>query len=204
MLPEQTFERCGRGARGGSVPTWPTGGRPQRRVSSSANDDDPSASMSVDHLPLRFIRWLRLGVGNGLFPTGLERPSPDWKGRGRSSIRKRDKRQYQVRVRHLATSPCRRGRLPSSSSCSCSWRSLGDYFEEPATTLGEEIDSFLAGRPPAASLRPRSVERCAKTWRPLRSTPCLQLRRSEIEDHLMRPAIGRRPANRRDRDEERW
>jgi hypothetical protein len=69
------------------------------------------------------------------------------------SIRKRAKGQYQVRVRPFGaiTVPTKEAAEQLELQLRLR-RSLGGYFEEPATALGEEIDSFLAWKAAAASL----------------------------------------------------
>jgi integrase len=64
--------------------------------------------------------------------------------------------------------------------------------------IGSYQTRDLAWKKSAANLRPRSLEfydRCAVTWQPFRSTPRSQLRRNEIEDHVVeRAAEARRSA----------
>jgi integrase len=114
------------------------------------------------------------------------------------SIRKRGKRSYQVRVYPFPSQnvPTREAAEKLELDLLLR-RSMGDLYEEPATTLAEELDAFeerkkaFGGR--RGNLRPRSLEfmeRCGKAWRrePLASTTIPMLRRAQIEDAVMRRA----------------
>ena len=64
----------------------------------------------------------------------------------------------------------------------------GAASPEPPTTLGEEIDGFLARLRAAGGLRPRSMEfyeQKAKVWKPLRGVRVSALRRAQVEDFIV-------------------
>jgi integrase len=64
----------------------------------------------------------------------------------------------------------------------------GAAAPEPPTSLGEEIDGFLARLAAAGGLRPRSMEfyeQKAKVWKPLRRSRVSALRRRQVEDFIV-------------------
>jgi hypothetical protein len=67
-------------------------------------------------------------------------------------------------------------------------RRLGGDVEKVApTTLGDEIDGFLARLKATGGLRPRSIEfyeHKAKVWEPLRGLRVSALRRAQVEDFI--------------------
>ncbi len=70
-------------------------------------------------------------------------------------------------------------------------RAGGDSEIAAATTLGEEIDGFLARLRTAGGLRPRSIEfyeHKAKVWKPLRGVKVPALRRAQVEDFIVKRA----------------
>ncbi len=74
-------------------------------------------------------------------------------------------------------------------------RSLGDLYEEESTTLGEEIDAFLAWKRTAAALSDpgyRHLDWSSRIWKPFRDVPVAKLRRVEIEDHIIERAAEHR------------
>lgn len=102
------------------------------------------------------------------------------------SIRKRSRRAYQVRVPGFPafTLPTREAAEHVELELKLR-RKLGDLYVEPPTTLGEEIDAFLAWKRAAGDLSAKGLaynERSLKAWAPFRSSLVSQLRRAEIED----------------------
>jgi integrase len=104
------------------------------------------------------------------------------------SIRQRGPDAFQVRVSpfEAQTVPTRRAaeRLELDLKLR---RSLGDLYEEPASTLGDEIDGALARIRATRNPRRRTVEfyeRSAKIWEPLRDMRIPQLRRAAVEDFI--------------------
>jgi integrase len=111
------------------------------------------------------------------------------------SIRK-NKNAYQVRVRGFrsVTVPTRKAAEKVELDLKLR-RSLGELYEEAETTLGEEIDGFLAWKRAAGALSNagyRHLEWSAKVWGPFRDTPISRLRRVDIEDHIRTRAEARR------------
>ena len=109
------------------------------------------------------------------------------------SIRKRGKGAYQVRVPGFpaVTVPTREGAETVELQLKLR-RKLGDLYVEPPSTLGEEIDSFLAWKRSAGDLSEAGLrynEQSLRAWGPFRGALVSQLRRAEIED-----AIGQRAA----------
>jgi integrase len=103
------------------------------------------------------------------------------------SIRKRGKRAYQVRVApFVQTVPTREA--AEKLELEFKLRRLGGDIDKVApTTLGQEIDGFLARLSATGGLRPRSIEfyeHKAKVWRPLRGTRVSALRRAQVEDFI--------------------
>ena len=67
----------------------------------------------------------------------------------------------------------------------------GAASPEPPTTLGGEIDGYLARLGAAGGLRPRSIEfyeQKAKVWKPLRGVRVSALRRVQVEDFIVKRA----------------
>ena len=67
-------------------------------------------------------------------------------------------------------------------------KASGDVADEPATTLGEELDGYLDRLRSAGGLRPRSLEfyeQKAKVWKPFRDRRVSALRRVQIEDFIV-------------------
>ena len=111
------------------------------------------------------------------------------------SIRK-NKNAYQVRVYGFrsVTVPTRKAAEKVELDLKLR-RSLGELYDEAETTLGEEIDGFLAWKRAAAALSDagyRHLEWSSKIWAPFRDTPTSQLRRVEIEDHITTRAASHR------------
>ena len=103
------------------------------------------------------------------------------------SIRK-NKNAYQVRVHGFrsVTVPTRKAAEKVELDLKLR-RAMGELYEEIETTLGEEIDGFLAWKRAAGTLSDagyRHLEWSAKTWQTFRQTPISRLRRVEIEDHI--------------------
>jgi hypothetical protein len=105
------------------------------------------------------------------------------------SVRKRGPRSYQVRV-----APFPAQTLPTRDAAERLDLDLklqrvgGAASPERPTTLGEEIDGFLARLGAAGGLRPRSIEfyeRKAKVWKPLRGVRVSALRRVQVEDFIV-------------------
>lgn len=68
---------------------------------------------------------------------------------------------------------------------------LGELYEDAETTLGEEIESYIAWKETAGDIRPRTLEylnRSAAFWKPHRGKRCSQLRRAELEDAIVERA----------------
>jgi integrase len=111
------------------------------------------------------------------------------------SIRK-NKNAYQVRVYGFrsVTVPTRKAAEKVELDLKLR-RSLGELYDEAETTLGDEIDGFLAWKRAAAALSDagyRHLEWSAKVWVPFRDTRISQLRRVEIEDHITTRAASHR------------
>lgn len=104
------------------------------------------------------------------------------------SIRRRGKQAYQVRVAPFParTVPTREAaeRLELDLKLR---RSMGELHEEAPTTLGDELDAFLARLRVSTRRSPRTIEfyeRSAKVWQPLRTKPVSGLRRRSVEDFI--------------------
>ena len=103
------------------------------------------------------------------------------------SIR-RNKNAYQVRVHPFksTTAPTLKAAQKLELDLKLR-RSLGDLYEEESTTLGEEIDGFLAWKRATAALSEpgyRHLDWSSRIWEPFRHIPVSKLRRVEIEDHI--------------------
>ncbi len=107
------------------------------------------------------------------------------------SIRRRGKRAYQVRVAPFPARTVQTHRGAELIEADLKQRrAMGELYIERATTLGDEIDSFLI-RVRAGGRSPRTIEfyeRSARIWTPYRRTRVNALRRREIEDFIMRRA----------------
>jgi integrase len=110
------------------------------------------------------------------------------------SIRRKGRKQgYQVRVYPFPalTVPSKQAALKLEAQLILR-RSLGDLYEEPATTLGAEIDGLIAWKQAAGSLSDKGLlflRQSAKQWRPLRERTVSSLRRAEIEDQITARAV---------------
>src|SRR3954468_19238549 len=103
------------------------------------------------------------------------------------SIGKRGKRAYQVRVAPFVQTVPTRGAAEKLELEFKLRRLGGDVDKVAPTTLGQEIDGFLARRSATVGLRPRSIEfyaHKAKVWRPLRGIRVSALRRAQVEDFI--------------------
>jgi integrase len=104
------------------------------------------------------------------------------------SIRRRGKHAYQVRVAPFAAKTVQTRRDAELVEAAFKQRrAMGELYTERATTLGEEIDSFLT-RVRAGGRSPRTIEfyeRSARIWTPFRGTAVNALRRRAIEDFIM-------------------
>src|SRR5687768_4687970 len=104
------------------------------------------------------------------------------------SIRQRGKHAHQVRVAPFPAKTVRTRRSAELIEADLiQRRAMGELYIESATTLGEEVDSFLI-RVRAGSRSPRTIEfyeRSARIWTPYRRTRVNALRRREIEDFIM-------------------
>jgi hypothetical protein len=64
---------------------------------------------------------------------------------------------------------------------------MGELHEEAPTTLGDELDAFLARLRVSTRRSPRTIEfyeRSAKVWQPFRTKPVSGLRRRSVEDFI--------------------
>ena len=108
------------------------------------------------------------------------------------SIRKRGKRSYQVRVAPFPAQTVPTREAAERLELELKLRKVGGAVApEPPTTLGEEIDGFLARLAAAGGLRPRSIEfyeHKAKVWKPLRRSRVSALRRRQVEDFIVERA----------------
>ena len=102
------------------------------------------------------------------------------------SVRKRNKRSYQVRV-----TPFPAKSFPTRETAEryelelLVRRSQGDHFVEPSRTLGAEIDGWLKRWKATRSQSPRTVqfyERSAMVWDRMASVPVSAVRRAPVED----------------------
>ena len=100
------------------------------------------------------------------------------------SIRKRSARAYQVRVAPFAAQTVPTREAAVRLELDLKLRRVGGVGSpERPTTLGEEIDGYLARLRAAGGLRPRSVEfyeQKAKVWKPLRGVRVSALRRVSV------------------------
>ena len=111
------------------------------------------------------------------------------------SIRKRGERAYQVRV-----VPFPAKTLPTKDAARkyelelLLRRSQGERQPERPTTLGEELDAWLARKRAMAKLRPatlRFYEQSSLIWREFASVQVSRLRRAELEDFIAARAAKR-------------
>ena len=107
-------------------------------------------------------------------------------------IRKRGKRQFQVRV-----APFRAKTFPTREAAERYElelrlrRSQGDRYAEPSRTLGDEFNAWLARRRATGGLRAATVrfdERSAKIWAPFFDVKLSDLRRAPVEDFIAQRA----------------
>lgn len=105
------------------------------------------------------------------------------------SIRKRGKRSYQVRVYPFPAETVPTREAAERLELRLKMRRVsGEASSEPATTLGAEIDGFLARLKATGGLRPRSLEFYgykAKVWEPLCRVRVPALRRVQVEDLIV-------------------
>ena len=105
------------------------------------------------------------------------------------SIRKRRPHSYQVRVTPFPAQTLPTREAAERLELELKLRKVGGAMApEPPTTLGEEIDGFLARLGAAGGLRPRSMEfyeQKAKVWKPLRRSRVSALRRRQVEDFIV-------------------
>lgn len=105
------------------------------------------------------------------------------------SIRKRGPRSYQVRVAPFPAQTVPTRDAAERLGLDLKLRKVGGAAApERPTTLGDEIDGFLARLRAAGGLRPRSIEfyeQKAKVWKPLRGMRVSALRRVEVEDFVV-------------------
>ncbi len=108
------------------------------------------------------------------------------------SIRKRGARSYQVRVDPFPAQTVPTKDAAERLELDLKLRKIGGSASpEPATTLGQEIDGYLARLRAAGGLRPRSIEfyeQKAKVWKPLRGVRVSALRRVQVEDFIVKRA----------------
>src|SRR5215208_3303260 len=109
------------------------------------------------------------------------------------SIRQRGPNAFQVRVSPFGaqTVPTRRAAEKLELDLKLR-RSLGHLYEQPPSTIGEEIDGTLARIRATRDPRRRTVEfyeRSAKIWGRFREAPVPQLRRAVVEDFITARAL---------------
>jgi integrase len=114
------------------------------------------------------------------------------------SIRKRGPRAHQVRV-----APFPAKTLPTRAAAEkyelelMLRRSEGDRYVEKATTLGQEIEAWLARKRARSDTRPatmRFYEQSALIWSEFESVPVPALRRAPVEDFIAKRASKHRRA----------
>jgi integrase len=105
------------------------------------------------------------------------------------SIRRRGKRSYQVRVAPFTAQTVPTREAAEKLELELKLRRVrGEAAAVEPTTLGQEIDGFLARLHAAGGLRPRSIEfyeHKAKVWKPLRGVRVTALRRARVEDFVI-------------------
>jgi integrase len=111
------------------------------------------------------------------------------------SIRRRGKQAYQVRVAGFParTVPTREAALRLELDLKHR-RSMGELHAEAPTTLGEELDAFLARLRASGGRSPRTIEyyeRSAVVWQPFRNKSISSLRRRPVEDFITARASAR-------------
>src|SRR3954447_19513041 len=100
------------------------------------------------------------------------------------SIRKRGNRSYQVRVAPFPAQTVPTREAAERVELDLKLRKVGGAAApEKPTTLGEDLDGYLARLRATGGLRPRSVgfyEHKAKAWKPLRKVRVSALRRTQV------------------------
>ena len=111
------------------------------------------------------------------------------------SIRKRGDRAYQVRVAPFAakTFPTRDAAKKYELELLVR-RAQGERHAERPTTLGEELEAWLARKRVMTKLRPATIrfyEQSAKIWQEFADVPVSRLHRAEVEDFIAARAAKR-------------
>ena len=104
------------------------------------------------------------------------------------SIRRRGPRSYQVRVAPFPAQTVPTRESAERLELDLKLRKVGGAAApERPTTVGHEIDGYLARRAATGGLRPRSLEfyeQKAKVWKSLRAVQVPALRRKQVEDFI--------------------